>query len=59
VVLTAYAGDDSREECLRFGCDAHVSKPIDWENLFETIRQHMARHAGASDGPLRVESALG
>jgi PAS domain S-box-containing protein len=59
VALTAYAGDDSREECLRFGCDEHVSKPIDWEKLFETIRRHMARHAGASDGPLLIGSASG
>src|SRR5262249_20222543 len=49
VALTAYAGDESREECLRFGCDAHVSKPIDWDELLEMIAQKMARHAGASD----------
>lgn len=59
VALTAFAGDDSRDECLRFGCDAHVSKPIDWENLLEMIARHMARPAGASDGPLLVGSASG
>jgi CheY-like chemotaxis protein len=59
VALTAYAGDEFREECLRFGCDAHVSKPIDWEKLFEMIRRHMAPHAEASDGPRLVGSTSG
>ena len=51
LALTAYADDESREECLRFGCDAHLSKPIEWEKLLETIRGHITRHAGASDDP--------
>jgi PAS domain S-box-containing protein len=59
VALTAYAGDDAREECLRIGCDAHVSKPIDWGELLETIGRHMASHAGASDGPLLIGSSSG
>src|SRR5262249_32583154 len=27
IALTAYATAESREECLRFGCDDHLSKP--------------------------------
>ncbi len=33
VALTAYAMTEDRDECLRLGCDAHVSKPIDWTRL--------------------------
>ena len=33
VALTAFALDEDREECLRFGCDDHISKPIDWSHL--------------------------
>lgn len=37
IALTAYAMPEDREECLRFGCDEHVSKPIDWTRLLGLI----------------------
>ena len=37
IALTAFAMPEDREECLRFGCDDHVSKPIDWGRLLELI----------------------
>jgi PAS domain S-box-containing protein len=37
VALTAFALDEDREECLRIGCDDHISKPIDWIQLLRLI----------------------
>lgn len=37
VALTAHALPEDREECLRYGCDDHVSKPISWNTLYETL----------------------
>jgi len=33
VALTARALHTEREECFRAGCDAFLTKPIDWKNL--------------------------
>ena len=57
VALTAFASDDDREESLRSGCDAHVSKPIDWQELLGTIARQLARHAEACDGSLPLGNA--
>jgi PAS domain S-box-containing protein len=38
VALTAHAMAEDRAECLRLGCDGFVSKPIDWEKLYDIIR---------------------
>jgi two-component system sensor histidine kinase/response regulator len=37
VALTAHAMPADREEALRLGCDAHVSKPIDWPGLLALL----------------------
>ena len=43
VALTAYAMAEDREECLRFGCDDHVSKPVDWEQLSRVLGRLLGR----------------
>ena len=40
IALTAYATAENREECLRFGCDDHVSKPVDWDRLVRVLAAH-------------------
>ena len=37
VALTAHALPEDREECLRYGCDDHIAKPIPWNTLYETL----------------------
>jgi CheY-like chemotaxis protein len=44
--LTAYASAEDRQECLRFGCDDHLSKPVDRFKLLGSISRHVPRHAG-------------
>jgi CheY-like chemotaxis protein len=40
IALTAYATEENREESLRFGCDDHLSKPIDWDRLVRVLAAH-------------------
>jgi CheY-like chemotaxis protein len=40
IALTAYATAENREECLRFGCDDHLSKPLDWDRLIDVLTAH-------------------
>ena len=37
IALTAAALDEDRERCLRSGCDAHTTKPVDRRSLFQTL----------------------
>jgi PAS domain S-box-containing protein len=55
VALTAYASTDDRAECLRFGCDEHVSKPIEWQQLLEVVSRYLSPRGEASPGeqPIR------
>jgi PAS domain S-box-containing protein len=41
VALTAYASADDRAECLRVGCDDHLGKPIDRQQLLELVARHL------------------
>jgi signal transduction histidine kinase/ActR/RegA family two-component response regulator len=37
IALTADARIEDREECLRFGCDDHLAKPVNWDQLLRRI----------------------
>jgi HPt (histidine-containing phosphotransfer) domain-containing protein len=45
VVLTASAMTSDIERCRGAGCDAHVSKPIDRQSLFQTLRRYLPSDA--------------
>ncbi|HNX76272.1 MAG TPA: CHASE domain-containing protein [Candidatus Rifleibacterium sp.] len=39
IAMTAHAMNDARERCLKAGMNAHVVKPINPEDLFQTIKR--------------------
>jgi len=39
VAMTAHAMSDARDRCLQLGMNAHIVKPINPEDLFQTIRR--------------------
>jgi two-component system sensor histidine kinase/response regulator len=45
LALTAYAFMEEREQTLRAGCNAHVTKPVRKRDLLEAIRTHAPRGA--------------
>ena len=38
-----------RLECLRFGCDDYISKPINWEILFKTLSGYLEGSKAGSE----------
>ncbi|MBV8487446.1 MAG: response regulator [Planctomycetaceae bacterium] len=51
IAVTAYAMSKDREECLRIGCDDHVSKPIQWDRFFLKLSQLLHADNGSDQGP--------
>ncbi len=41
IALTAHARPEDREECLRFGCDDHISKPLNWNQLEGLLTKYL------------------
>lgn len=50
VALTADAMEGDREECLEFGCDEFISKPIDGSKLVHVVASLLRDRGSASDG---------
>ena len=48
IAVTAYAMSKDRDECLRLGCDDHISKPIEWDRFFRKLIQLLAARNGSS-----------
>jgi two-component system, sensor histidine kinase len=42
IAMTAYAMEQDRRECLQFGCDDHITKPIDWNQLTAILAAHLS-----------------
>jgi signal transduction histidine kinase/FixJ family two-component response regulator len=42
LALTAHTMKHHVQQCLEAGCDAHLPKPIDWEQLITTVASHVA-----------------
>ncbi len=43
IALSAYASADDRDDCLKRGFDAFLTKPIDWRRLVESLALHARR----------------
>jgi signal transduction histidine kinase/ActR/RegA family two-component response regulator len=42
IAVTAHTGDDHRAQSFRSGCDDHLTKPVDYQNLIRTITFHIS-----------------
>ncbi|WP_343032218.1 PAS domain-containing hybrid sensor histidine kinase/response regulator [Allochromatium palmeri] len=41
IALTARAFEDDRRACLEAGCCDFISKPVDWQVLFQVLQDHL------------------
>ncbi|HDY7619584.1 TPA: response regulator [Vibrio vulnificus] len=58
IAMTAHAMVEERERCLNLGMNDHISKPIDPEILFNTIRKWCPRTLNEKDeSPVDVEQS--
>jgi CheY-like chemotaxis protein len=51
ISLTAHALDGQERACLDAGCDAHLTKPIDWALLVATCERLILDHAQTGAAP--------
>lgn len=45
IALSGFGMEEDIEECLEAGFDSHVTKPVDWQHLCDTINRLMAHNA--------------
>ena len=57
IAMTAHATLEERQRCLAAGMNDHVAKPIDPDNLFETVGRFYKPDAGAAPADARAGSA--
>jgi PAS domain S-box-containing protein len=43
IAVTAHAGREYQEKALAAGCDAYLTKPLDRDQLMDTIRKHLGK----------------
>ncbi|MBJ6760136.1 response regulator [Myxococcaceae bacterium JPH2] len=46
IAVTAHAGREYQDKAQAAGCNAYLTKPLDREQLLETIRKHLGRSHG-------------
>jgi two-component system sensor histidine kinase/response regulator len=51
IAMTANATKEDREQCLAAGMNDYVTKPIDPDRLFETLRRYYQGREGPGDAP--------
>ncbi|AIW21113.1 response regulator [Vibrio coralliilyticus] len=56
IAMTAHAMVEERERCLNIGMNDHVSKPIDPEHLFSTIKRCCQNDFTQNFTPISIES---
>ncbi|MDC0710915.1 response regulator [Stigmatella sp. ncwal1] len=44
IAVTAHAGREYQEKAMAAGCDAYLTKPLDREQLLDTIRKHLGKN---------------
>lgn len=58
IAVTAHTGEEHRAQSFRSGCDDHLTKPVDYQNLIRTITFHISskeRVKGESGGTPSLE----
>jgi CheY-like chemotaxis protein len=48
LAVTAYAMSQDRDECLRLGCNEHISKPIEWDRFFIKLQGLLPAESNSS-----------
>src|SRR4030095_13762945 len=56
IAMTAHATIEERQRCLAAGMNDHVAKPIDPDNLFETVGRFYKPGAAAAPADARADS---
>jgi len=44
IAVTAHAGREYQEKAAAAGCDGYLTKPLDRDQLLETLRKHLGKN---------------